>query len=439
MINTNALLSVGLALVGRFTEIVYVPPQGVPQATNDLQKYVLGNPFIATNVDLYLVHRRGTEFWTHDGAVDRFRTPGALFYLQYADTPTRLARFFGTPRFSSNQVVDLATTTLRRLTVHGDPLKNRPLLVQPGEIILGKQLPYYTLTWQDTNNVSGYVAQVEIDARDDWITWLDLRSTNFFDYVLAAEIRDRVYKPEPPRPQPAPKPRKRKWPRPSTNEVVRTLGAWLRVCQEFQINPGGQTNLADVDWEWSDLVTNLPVFYGRTVCQVSLENGTEIESMDEALIIWEAWDECYGTRANGRKDEDWRPFVGKIAYHWQDLAKKFETTLINKFGFPRTIFTEYNSTPEQWRSGNGLPRADPYQKISDEPPAIGTEAIARMVVSWDKWPTYKLKPGEFYSTDEAEPGWRVEFDLSTGRIKMFEFLRNRNLMNLFLRAQCKWK
>jgi hypothetical protein len=451
MIRTNLLVSIGLALVAKFADIVHIPAKGIPHTTNDLSGWMVGHPSMPTNLDLVLFQSKGVAYWVRDGGVDYFRTPGSLFYLQdafnrpHAEWAQGFRRFYGTPTLTSNQVVRLATATLRRLTVHGDPLTSRPLVVQPAGMIGGHPLPYYTLTWVDTNHFSGYVAQVEVDARGGWITSMDLTATNFHDYALAARIAQRVYKKAPSRPRPAPQPRKRRWRCPSRTQVVQTLSAWLKVCRQMGVDPGNQTNVIDVDWEWSDYVTNWPTYLGRPVCDIALKNKSEIESMGGGVFIWTAWDQCYGEGWEDRDYPDWRPFVGKIAYRWQDLAKRFEDTLIEKCGFPATIRTQYQAIPGPWRQGNGRPPADPYKTIRMRGsadgktwtglPRIGDRVIARAIVGWYKLP---LK----YPVDlDQRLAWRVEFDLRTGEVKMFDFLGFGDLrvLDWFLRDQSRWK
>ena len=42
----------------------------------------------ASPVDLYLVHRSGTQFWISEGVVQRFQTPDSYFRLQDPDLIT---------------------------------------------------------------------------------------------------------------------------------------------------------------------------------------------------------------------------------------------------------------------------------------------------------------------------------------------------------------
>ena len=119
MIDTNALLSISFALISNFSRVVDVPPDGVPRDRSDLVKYVIGTPLLPDSV--YLVHRKGTEFWLDWGTVEGYRAPGSYFQLQ---APRRIPKFVGTTSLSSNDVFEIAARALRQLVKHGNPLTN---------------------------------------------------------------------------------------------------------------------------------------------------------------------------------------------------------------------------------------------------------------------------------------------------------------------------
>jgi hypothetical protein len=138
MVNTNELLSIAFSLIANFTNVVHVPPQGVPHSPADLTRIGLINP--TTRFDLWLVQRDGYEYWIRDGVVQGYASPDSFFRGQGLDVPVRLR---GQPTLSSNQVVELATGILGRLRKTGNPAeKIRPTVKTAGQ----PDLPFYLLT-----------------------------------------------------------------------------------------------------------------------------------------------------------------------------------------------------------------------------------------------------------------------------------------------------
>ena len=99
MVNTNELLSIAFSLITSFTNVVNVPPQGVPHSPADLTRIGLINP--TTRFDLYLAQREGYEYWIRDGVVQGYASPDSFFRGQGLDVPARLR---GQATLSSNQV-----------------------------------------------------------------------------------------------------------------------------------------------------------------------------------------------------------------------------------------------------------------------------------------------------------------------------------------------
>jgi hypothetical protein len=99
MVNTNELLSIAFSLITSFTNVVNVPPQGVPHSSGDVARIGLINP--TTRFDLYLAQREGYEYWIRDGVVQGYASPDSFFRGQGVDVPVRLR---GQATLSSNQV-----------------------------------------------------------------------------------------------------------------------------------------------------------------------------------------------------------------------------------------------------------------------------------------------------------------------------------------------
>ena len=238
MLDTNALLTIAFSLISNFTNVVHVPPEGVPHSRADLTKIGIINP--TTRFDLWLVQREGYEYWIRDGVVQGYASPDSFFRGQGLDVPARLR---GRPTLSSNQVVELATGILGRLGKTGNPAeKIRPTVKTPGEA----DLPFYLLRWPvSTNALISPAAELEIDARDGSVVAVELSAEEYYDPAFAREISNRVYTPDPPRPRKPPKrPGQDQW-TPTTNEVQLLVPAWLNFCKRLGLEPGNQTNVAE--------------------------------------------------------------------------------------------------------------------------------------------------------------------------------------------------
>ncbi len=71
MLLTNALLSVAFSVIGHFNTLVEIPHGAVPRSVADLTYF---NIPPTRPLDVFLVDRRGTQFWLHNGALSGFRT-----------------------------------------------------------------------------------------------------------------------------------------------------------------------------------------------------------------------------------------------------------------------------------------------------------------------------------------------------------------------------
>src|SRR6266404_3541684 len=110
MVDTNQLLSIAFTLISNFANVVEIPRQEVPQLREDLTKVLIGSPH--SPVDLYLVHKRGSEFWLSDGVVYQYYSPISFFHMQDFSRRTGLV---GPATLSSNEVVGQAIQVMGRL------------------------------------------------------------------------------------------------------------------------------------------------------------------------------------------------------------------------------------------------------------------------------------------------------------------------------------
>lgn len=425
MVDTNALLSIALSLVAQFAQVVKLPEGAIPRATNDLASYSIGSA--ASPIDTHLVDRNGNQFWIHEGVVGQYMSPGT-FYFQ--DEAVPLDRFNGPATLSSNAVVDLATGILRRLARKPWPVTNdavrkllphvdhargnaarRLALWWPVRIPEAEQAakaaneperPFYLLTWH-RSDLLGEGAQIEIDARRGEVVSLLLDDPAFPNPTFAQQISNRVYKPEPAtvkaREPVRPKGIRRDlYPLPTTNQVLKAIGGWLKFCRAFGIDHGGETNLSDINWDESMIVPNPELSPLTNVCQIAFRNGTAFQALNGTAISSLGPDViAMGIRGLYRGTNyiaDYTP-----TKNWKELAAKFETLVVARAGVPRPFLENYHAVLDY---GDGI-----------------HFNYKHCLVDWcKKGPEY-----ENMIPYERPMAMSAEFDLDTGQIKGLNLLR----------------
>lgn len=440
MILTNALLSIGFALVSNFTKVVPVPVDAVPARIEDLKEYFVGSTLWP--VDLSLVHRRGTAFGIQHGTVCGFMSPDAFEFAQF--DREHISRYYGTPTLSSNEVFDLAERTVRHLakrtllpgpqsplfsgisigeTWPGDPLAGLQSHVQRMlASSQGPELPYYTVMWMNPKRDT-CAATVEIDARNGEIVAVHLLDERFYDLAFAWKMRNEVYTPDLPKaPNPANpasgKARTRVLPCPSTNQVLGAIGNWLWLCQGLGVNPGSATNLNTVDWERSCLYTNPWISATAEEAQIMFTNGTRFNAFGDTASTYFLAGACYVDSWQARTPEQWFVFEGKITSRWDELAKRLEHNLVEKLGIPKELLAPYTRRLE-----------------NDDPPVLGAKSLKRVLVEWTNGAPQRVE----YENGAARVwenhlGFEAEFDLETGEVKSLRF-RDPILIEALGRAQ----
>ena len=405
MIDTNALLSIAFSIVSNFTNAVYIPPHSVPQNTSDLEAFGVARHLYP--VDVYLRHKKGTQFWIINGAVQLYYTPGTCFGLQ---DPSLIEKRLGPARLGTNQVLDLATNAVRRLIEWRPPCGHRSC----GQTFRAVPWPSGSVdkvVWP--RGKSDDVASVEVDARSGLMVTLSLHDPGFHDLPFTQQITHQVCKPEPPQPKSQ---RKVALPRPPANEVTEAISNRLRLCQKLKIDPGSQTNFVDVNWDETFVFESQLFSRPRPVCRVTFNNDTSFDSFGGQVFNAGLWDTYYGAYTHTRWEGKLDQFKGTIKYRWEDLATGFERLLTLEFGIPEKAMSRYRSRP-QW-----------------ETPPVGTNDFARVSVAWREWPNRK----GHISINETRVGFMVEFDLRTAEIKGFGF-HDPGLIEAFGRGQAQTK
>jgi hypothetical protein len=300
---------------------------------------------------------------------------------------------------SSNEVVSFATSILKRLAKDPRPLDGiTPIVRYEGRSSEGKEIPFYRIRWPVKNSSFGDAAEMEIDARKPEVEALYLAAPWFFDPGKTREIVEKVYTADPPKPKLRPKPvGKRIVPYPTTNQVTVGIEHWLAFCKRLNLNPGGDTNISDIDWEKSVVYTNLFFSGNRPVAQVRFKNGACFECVDGLVYSHFGPDACFTGFWDRRPEEEWKPFEGRVTVRWEDQASDFVRFVSQKLGVPLKTLKNLR----QW----------PFNKAAD----VGTEGIARMVVRW-----YKCPPNQFCNVLDLPSTMACEFDLRDGKVKWFE-------------------
>ena len=102
------------------------------------------------------------------------------------------------------------------------------------------------------------------------------------------------------------------------------------------------------------------------------------------------------------------------------MTKNFERLLKEKFGFPDQVFKEFEPIP------------------TFKPPEFGSEACARVIITWRDSPKDKMQPDGSFNIEDTNIGFMAEFDLRTGETKAFG-IHEQKLIDLFAKGQAQLK
>src|SRR5579859_1127621 len=148
MVDTNALITIGFALIQQFTNVVHLPPEWVATRQADLAEARVGEgPRRPTS--LTLVHRNGSIFWIYDGSVREFRAPGSYSFLQ---NPRAISNYVGQAVIKPDEAEKQMRNTLRILAKNAVPLDEWSLQFGPEDVYHGTPLPIYFGRWFATND-----------------------------------------------------------------------------------------------------------------------------------------------------------------------------------------------------------------------------------------------------------------------------------------------
>jgi hypothetical protein len=421
MIDTNTLLSIGFSLLAQFTNVVRLPTDVVPQQPGHLQRYLIGTP--NSPIDLFLAHSGGTSFLISHGIVQRVLSPKSFFHLQ---DPKSLNKFIGEPVLSLTQITNIAVTVVKRLANHNPHFLQQVPVIKCGPTLAQGTVPFYQIHWPvDQNTSFAYAAKVEIDARRGEIVFLDLRDPVFYNETYEINISNRVYKGLVGKVLTSNTLRSLKEPassllssntlameRPSATRVATAITNWLDVCRRLKIQPGPDTNLADVDWSRTCLYRYARISTDQLICRTCFSNGTQFDSLDGYVLNHASSDQYYVGNWQWKSTNEEKQFYGTNVYRWQALVVDFERCLNDEFGVLQSDLSSYKAVPSIG--------------LTD----VGSVGRTRVQVEWCPW-RYGAKR---LPAESSRPVLIVEFDLQTGQVKGYGF-RDSKLFEIFARGQ----
>jgi hypothetical protein len=389
---TNELLSISLAAIGAFTNIVSIPPKAVPTTTNEIARFAI-NPWRPTEV--YITHSLGTDFWIRDGTIKSFCSPGSYSKLQ---DPDLIPKFFGVATLTTNELIAFGLNIVRKLLKRESHLSTTTPDIRTPGIVLGTNVPFVTLSWPGTNKDSAfrYAVEVEIDARSSAVTWLDLQDSAFFDPAIASAILRTIFRTNQAAAAKESIPRKNNFP-PSDQDVRRLLPKWTQFRKAMGFAEPKCVSIECVNWERSFSYTNR-ARSSTPAKQVRFNDSTCFEGIAEKVFGHYDADACFTGLWDERPAAEWEKFQGPIKKRWKDLVDNFEKHLENRFGLKRNYLNKF--TPRlTYATGN-----------------FGDFGLKRARIGWLEIPRSEqithMEDGR-----HPEDAFSAEFDLETGEIK----------------------
>ncbi len=388
-------------MIASFTNVVPVAPFAVPTQASDLERCVIGRPGSGPGwaVHLVLTHHNGTQFWIRDGAIYGYSSPGSFFTLQ---DPALVPMFAGTTTLTSNDVVQLAEQTLRRLVKNGDPLRDGPPRVQYASELEGKRIPFFRVSWPHKRLGATTAAQVEIDGRSGKIVCLDLWAEEFFDRALQEEIKRKVHAPE------LPKPTRRSEhansPKPTADYVSQAITNWLSFCGKLELQPGSQRTLAGVDWDETFLWSRWGIYSNGVCiapfCRIKFKNGAFFDSIDGTVFSHHGSDAAFAEGGTTTGSLLRGGFEGQPTKHLDELLRSLQARISTRLGLPGAFFEQTSPkriSPTEFSAGRSLTRAN---------------------VCWRRLPP---QPNADEEMENMRGHFTAEFDLLTGETKSLLF------------------
>jgi hypothetical protein len=394
MFDTNQLLSVAFTLIANFANIVGIPQQAVPQHASDLQKCIIGRG--GAPIFIYMVERTGVEFGIDHGVVCRYSAPGDFFSLQ---DPALVPNYVGTGVITPNEAVLIASNVLRSLTKRGDPLSDGLPRVQTAGNFIKQNIPFFQITWPHKGPGSSTAAKVDIDGRTGGIVDIHLWAEEFYDLAFEEDLRKRVHASEAKRP--AAHSDLNNFSKPETNHVAELIPSWLLFCEKLGIQPGSQTNLADVDWNATHFYPYEGIYSNGVIveplCLVKFRAGSVFTAMGTTIVSATASDVAY---TEVGRPQEFTVMSGHPVKTWEQLANALENRMRTELGVPDSFFAKTRTT----RSTIMIPALQ----------------LTRANVYWARLPVQQFPDLQI---EELRSFFTAQFDLESGELKAIHFRR----------------
>jgi hypothetical protein len=295
---------------------------------------------------------------------------------------------------SSNQVVQLATDTLRALQTCGQPVDYTLPEAQFAGVRHGQQIPFWDVYFRNPTNHMAKAANVEIDGRTGAVVCINLYDDGFFDSGFEQQISKRVYTADAPRPK-----AKRLISKPTPDQLALAIEHWRIFCQGLGIAIPPNTSLADVDWERSLVCTDRVFSLTKPVCQVVFKNDVLFDSLDGLVYDYYSRGSFFVGDFLKKPKSEREALQGEVTKNWKDLARDFQVRLSTYIG------------PLSSRLADAMPLV---REAGGEHGSIG---LTRTVIQWRK---YEQTDHTVESSD-LPLLFLVEFDLRTGEVMWVHF------------------
>jgi hypothetical protein len=387
MIDTNAILSLSLALVSNFCNIVPVDPADVPHRPEDLKKIMIED--LVPPVDVVMWDRLNSQITIRVGVVDRFCSFRSVF-----EHPEARPGFTGEASLSSNQVVELAARVLSKLAKSGKPLEGTTVRFRRGWYN-GHDLPSYRVRFEDPAHYLDPVAEAEIDARNGNFLFVHLYSWDFLDKPFAKRMAEEGHIPtEPPQPQQT----RRRLPYPNTNDIPQLVQKWKQFCEKAGMERPTITQISAVDWGKSIVYTNNAVLPDKAISRLTFTNHASFEIVNGVVYQAFSADSFYHGDYERKTGPERAAAEGTVLLPWWDVADEVKKRIVYQF----------HLDPEK------VKHAMPF--VRNLAADVGKFGIKRTVIDWRA-----KAPGEGGYPDQFPWLFSAELDLSTGAIKFLNF------------------
>ena len=306
-----------------------------------------------------------------------------------------LTKYLGPPTLSTNEVVERATHLMRKLTKTG---RSVDVIAPKIGAAWSPDVHFFEISWPITNSpFHNGLGSIEIDARTGRTVFVQLWGREFYDFAFAAEISNRVYTPYTPDPLPKPPPNPAlRMPKPTNAQIQALIPRWLAFCEKFRINPGSQTNLADIDWVETVVFTNANLVVPGSLYRIDFKNGAGFSSAGGLIIGHTSADVAFSGAWADKPQEYWKRFAGDTNKSWKSLSNELNSMLVQRLGVSQQHLDKF--APTIFAKGRG--------------------GVNRCLVRWCDVENPRNLPS--YS-HELKTAFLVEFDLGTGEIKAIRF------------------